>query len=295
MKHFKVLKNISITILIINLASIQISFGTFAFGDNTHKQLSKLAFCQVLKDRNLTQYLKATPFLENNSIAPDKDEIIGEGGPYEAHFFNIETDLDKSDTALTRMEKHFRSSVRAASEENWVHAIEELARSLHYIQDMCCPVHVWGYEQNKISKHIPLENLWNSMWESGSAKIPLGMCFSDSIVSDGRYFKANRKKNIKELGEFVGNMSLQLYGDWITGSNKVNWSVLNNMITFTRYSLANSREIDLVLLANNSSGIESNDWEKVFYLPYLASYELINMWAVEVLNFSFPHSECNVQ
>lgn len=222
MKHFKVLKNISITILIINLASIQISFGTFAFGDNTHKQLSKLAFCQVLKDRNLTQYLKATPFLENNSIAPDKDEIIGEGGPYEAHFFNIETDLDKSDTALTRMEKHFRSSVRAASEENWVHAIEE-------------------------------------------------------------------------LGEFVGNMSLQLYGDWITGSNKVNWSVLNNMITFTRYSLANSREIDLVLLANNSSGIESNDWEKVFYLPYLASYELINMWAVEVLNFSFPHSECNVQ
>lgn len=106
---------------------------------------------------------------------------------FEGHFFNLETDLDKEDTALTRMETHYNYSIECAKNNNWEVAIEELARALHYIQDMCCPVHIWGYDFNmcNLDTHYNLEKDWDAMWNSMDLiqYIPTGLRVTNNFKS----------------------------------------------------------------------------------------------------------------
>ena len=103
--------------------------------------LSGLTFRQVLTDLGLAQHIATlNEELSNHCTDPDKDETKGLGGYYEAHFFNVERDLDKHDTALTRLERHYQWSIDAARKGDLWDSVRELARALHYLQDIYCPV-----------------------------------------------------------------------------------------------------------------------------------------------------------
>ena len=291
--HFKkFFKTIFITILILSLVILQIPFSALAFGNKSHEQLSELAFTQVLTDLELTQHLRALPILVRHSTGPDRDEKQGLGWYYEAHFFNIDEDLFKSDTALTRMEHHYEYAVKYARGGDWRRAIEELARALHYLQDMCCPVHMWGYEYNNIPLnlrlHVFLESVWDAMWDSENV---LRYVLTDKRVEEN--FKSS-----EDLGKFFAREALNCWQTWIKKKNIgttgkiIDWINTINPLAWTITEVTNLFK----WLLNDSSKIGFYDgWENIFLIPYTASYELVKMWVETVNDFTPPNKICPVQ
>ena len=213
----KIFTVVFITLLINNLV-IQIPINTFGFGNKSHEQLSELAFHQALLDLGLTQYLGATPDLVRHSTGPDRDEKLSmEGGFrlsikfFKGHFFNVETDLENDDTALTRMASHYNLAVTYARSNSWRNSIYNLARSLHYLQDMCCPVHMWGYGHNNIpamlALHVELENNWDAMFNSDN--------LLELIPRGNRLLPINNFENVSTFGIYVAREALSLHRDWI--------------------------------------------------------------------------------
>ena len=255
-----------------------------AFGGKSHERLSELAFHQVLRDFDLTRFLTATPILLLHSSGPDRDEKRGLGGFYESHFFNYRNDLNKRDTALTRMVDHFNWALDYARCGDWRRSLEELARSLHYIQDMCCPVHIWKYSTNCIPLnlflHQRLELVFDEAWnlERTLRYIPIGMKFDHEF------------ETAYDLGLYVAERAQARYRKWI--DNQESFISKYSMSIGTVMPLA---WILLTVQLSDGEATFTRGWEDIFYLPYLASYELISMYAREALSYPPPHSECLIQ
>lgn len=264
MKHH--LKKFSNIILSTALA-INLSFSTYicslAFGNKTHEQLSELAFHQTLASFGLSPLLLDSSTLVKFSTGPDRDEPKGIDGYYESHFFNAETDLVKPDTALTRMEHHFELSIKSAKTEgNLQKSIKELARSLHYLQDMCCPVHVWGYDFNNLPDnlllHHNLEDIWDAMFDNkADLHIPILNRWAKTFQS------------AREIGEYANVHTLLHYKNWLEHQNPA----LNIFDKIDPLTLG----IKSFLMDSKTEFNES--WEDIFYIPYLASSALIHLWA----------------
>ena len=214
---------------------------------------------------------------------PDRDENKGIGGYYEAHFFNANTNLDKPDTALTRMEHHYEYAVKYARGGEWRRAVEELARALHYLQDMCCPVHMWGYTHNNIplwlALHVDLERKWDSMWDS------------ERIL---RYIPVDKRElcnlhyvSSRECGLAFNKMSLDMYSEYVSHSTAADvWYAINtiNPVVWLGFGI----------LATLGDGFDRG-WESIFEIPYVASYTLVRMWAETVQHFTPPNPACPIQ
>lgn len=316
-------------ILIIGLAITQVPSGAFAFGNKSHERLSDLAFHRVLEDLEFSRHLRAAPIILKYSTGPDKDENYGPGGRYnEGHFFNAIADLNgdgeilNADTALTRMVQHYDFSVRYARCGDWYRAVEELARALHYLQDMCCPVHVWGYSVNctvaHLALHGTLEYDWDAMWDSGNAmkNIPLDEQFPNTFA------------NARELGIFFNRRTLEKYSVWI--HEQINSGGLVEALNAVRESGYGAVLKHVIVPVPQPvsawiwSGVEwlckkgaewyrygrdnvwrvwytsgdmavVNNWGDIFYIPYQASYTLVRMWAETVRDFTPPNPGCPVQ
>lgn len=91
------------------------------------------------------------------------------------------------------------------------YAVRELAKAMHYIQDMCTPVHIWGYAFNNswFGFHQYLEEIWNAMIISDEVEryIPVGKRFTCTFA------------NVEELGIRMGKAALSRYRDWINEKN----------------------------------------------------------------------------
>ena len=65
------------------------------------------------------------------------------------------------DDALDRCNKHFNEALGLWRKGYRDKAMFELGMSLHYLQDMCCYMHLWGYAQNyfplKLITHLTME------------------------------------------------------------------------------------------------------------------------------------------
>lgn len=289
-----------ITLLINNLVIIQVPINTFGFGNKSHEQLSELAFHKVLFDLGLTKYIEATADLVRHSTGPDRDEDYAKegwrtggkrGGWYEGHFFNVETDLEKEDTALTRMINHFNDAVALARSNDWRKSIYDLARALHYLQDMCCPVHMWGYRHNNIpamvTLHIELENYWDAMFDSEN--------LLEHIPRGSRFLPVSNFENIRCLGICAASEALSLHRDWIEKNTGIGIDILQSFNTINPvYWIGRlaSRAVDHH--GKENTGFRRR-WQGIFHLPYLASYELIRMWAESVSDFTFPAPGCIIQ
>ncbi len=258
----------------------------FAFGNKSHEQLSELAFHRVLEDLHLTQHLRATPILVRHCTGPDRDENKGIGGYYEAHFFNADTDLDKSDTALIRMENHYKFAVTYARGGDWRRAVEELARALHYLQDMCCPVHMWGYSHNNIPGnlivHVELERQWDLMWDD--ERVLRGIPIDDRTLCSFHF------ESVRECGLEFNRMSLHRHSGWLSEFSTAEDVFQAINVINPLYWLG----VGIGYIVASGSGFD-NGWEDIFGIPYLASYTLVRMWAETVRSFALPNPACPIQ
>lgn len=174
---FKKLKTFLLSIFILNSSFIGLSKSTQAFGSLSHETITRIAFEKAMKDLEKQDFEEQTNFMVANCTGPDKDEKSGAGGAYQGHFLDVgDIEVDfmdrKQDNALKRLDKHFQSAVIAAKNDEWRMALYCLARALHYLQDMCCIVHLWGYTYNNMSTmhlldHKEFENIADSMCEHG--------------------------------------------------------------------------------------------------------------------------------
>lgn len=314
-------------ILIIGLAITQVPSGAFAFGNKSHERLSDLAFHRVLEDLEFSRHLRAAPIILKYGTGPDKDENYGPGGRYnEGHFFNAIADLNgdgeilNADTALTRMVQHYDFSVRYARCGDWYRAVEELARALHYLQGMCCPVHVWGYSVNctvaHLALHGTLEYDWDAMWDSANALrfIPLDEQFQNTF------------ENARELGISFNRKTLEKHSAWL--HDHINDGELAGALSVVRERGCGAVLRPVVEVPKPPQGDRSwisnlwrksvewykcgrdnlwrywykpedravvNNWGDIFYIPYQASYTLVRMWAETVRDFTPPNPGCPVQ
>lgn len=120
----------------------------YGFGSRSHKTLTQLAmettrmldvFDADVRDRIEHEILDA-------SIIPDYEE---KGVLFKPHFYNPDTRIDGVEgySAFSMMKQHFDTGV-ANWNVNQLSSVRELGMALHYMQDMCCIVHLNGYVKN---------------------------------------------------------------------------------------------------------------------------------------------------
>ena len=88
-------------------------------------------------------------------IKPDEDEAEG---AFKNHFYNPATNLNfrgERSSALTKFEEHYLNSDKGRN-------IEHLGRAIHFLEDLCCPVHTY-YEDlfdsvYRLNQHVDFEN-----------------------------------------------------------------------------------------------------------------------------------------
>jgi len=266
-RKFKIFLCIALTTML-SLTSVH---SASAFGSRTHERLSELAFHEVLTDLGLARYItRLNPTLLHNCTGPDRDETKGFGGYYEAHFFNVERDLDKRDTALTRMERHYRWSIEYAQNGDLLDSVRELARALHYLQDICCPVHIWQYSINNmpanLALHRRLEGEFDTAWDLKDIMhyVPTGMQFE------------RRFTGARDLGIYTSQSAVDRFRPLLKkyeSGGIITCSAINTINPIYWVTLG------FMKVLSDGQGIFKYGLEDIFGLPYLASYELVKMWA----------------
>jgi len=150
---------ISIFSLVFRPVLSYLSASVFAFGEKCHKRITEEAIHQVSVFLPLSKILDGCTY-------PDEVE---NGNLYSGHFYDPLFDFSRQepDNALTRMESHYRQALEARARDDLNTAGHELGQALHYVQDMCCSVHTWGYSFNmspqRLLMHVAYENGLDAM------------------------------------------------------------------------------------------------------------------------------------
>lgn len=142
--------------------------------------------------------------LEKSCNLPDQDEI---DGVYKCHFYSPDTGknfMGEDDTALSRLERHYNEAVRLYKNGKTDESYEQLARALHFLEDLNVPVHT--HNQHFIStildaprNHQKFEKYCDNIRET--VKIS-----SESLTKDE--LESNQWLSITDLGKssaFVAN------------------------------------------------------------------------------------------
>lgn len=122
----------------------------------THEYITKTA----INTLNTSYFLKHEVLLIEYCKKPDEDET---DGAYRYHFYNPVTRQNFAggkDSALTRAISHYNNGVKNKD-------MQELGRCLHFVQDLCTPVHVY-YEDTgdavfNLSYHVKFEDMCNDI------------------------------------------------------------------------------------------------------------------------------------
>ena len=143
--------------------------------------------------------------LEASCNKPDEDE--SSYGFYVGHFYCPDTGLNfigGEDTALSRLESHYNKAVELYKKGDFEKAYEELARALHYLEDLNTPVHT--HNQSWVSTVVDaLRN--HQDFEAYCDKIRKEVTFNGVKISDEE-LEENKHMSIAELGRscaFVAN------------------------------------------------------------------------------------------
>lgn len=177
-----------------------------AFGNPTHERLTETA-C------NSTEMLNAFALSERNEVIdrlfrgcniPDAEET---SWFMWGHFYDFDTecsDLTK-DSALSRMHSHFENAKRLWSAGNRLDAIEELGRGIHYMQDICCMVHVWGRFYNYFN--LPTHRTYENALDEAAVAYAHRIAISPNVFD----FRFNRGMPIIGVANFYALKTLERY------------------------------------------------------------------------------------
>lgn len=257
-----------------------------AFGDYAHQTLARCAFGierQRLFRLGWAPYASLmyyTNCVVEASTKPDYDET--DGGTYSWHFYSPKYDEQNENTrgaAFWRMKNHFDTCVEQMELGNKERALEYLGRSLHYLQDMCCPVHMWGYEFNGNNKYVCKKDIGNLICGNTSyhKKVEDGWsemakCTPMRLDLDGFGELNYEECTARDIGEAAYKFSWELFGGWIEAYHVNYESGSSNFINAL---------IDMVKKCNVNDKFKSY-WEKVFLPAYTASHALVCLFIKKV-------------
>lgn len=170
----------------------------------THEYITKTAISILREIEPSKIYCLDTAYdwLVKFCTQPDKDET---DGAFKHHFYNPATGKNfksENSSALFKFISHYRKSVNSKrisvehcnSNDDIVGAYSELGRSIHFLQDMCTPVHVY-YEDmfdatTRLAQHIKFESKCNEKCEE------LGASYFNNLFIYKDFFKFNDIKYI---------------------------------------------------------------------------------------------------
>lgn len=231
------------------------TFKTNAFGSTTHFTITHSAYLRTgifdKFDAKESKALEAA--LVQGCNIPDKEESFY---IYKAHFFNVmpktinrfEDSLITDDNAENRMYQHFENSIEFYKGGDKIGAFDELGRSLHFLEDMCCPVHLLGWLSLKhngltIRKskglHITrIHDLYEDVMDEESGK------FFFKLMESDKPFDFKKIYGLKGLSGYP----LKAYYDYK--------SLHQTEPTYEAFKNAHEASCDLIYLFSKEVGIE---------------------------------------
>ena len=137
---------------------------------------------------------------------------------YKSHFYNImpnllnkvEDILTTKDNAEKRMYMHYQNGIQFYKIGNKVKAFDELGKSLHYMEDMCCPVHLLGcsslsHNRVCIHKFKRVHDLYEEEMNRECGK------FLYRLMNNDKPFDFRQVYSLKGI---VGSYPLKIYSDY---------------------------------------------------------------------------------
>lgn len=285
-------KNFFIVLLIFNLAIMQIPINIFAFGNKSHEELSVRAFNNVVRNFDLSEFAdEAHDIIQRYCTNPDRKETGSSLlDSYKKHFFNVTEDDLKGDNAYSSMLYHYNSSIEHAKNKEWILSLQELAQALHFLQDICCPVHMWGYNFNRLrlDLHTKLEAEWDAMWWSDKVSMYLPIA---TRLEDCRFTSP------EGLGLDFSHAALDKWRTWIENKKSAGKHILPALNWVGALIGQKKKDPFYDKHVDPDKGFREG-WKNIFQLPYLASYELVLMWVNTVRQYNPPppvRGVCKVQ
>lgn len=161
---------------------------------------------------------------------PDQDEIEG---AYKHHFYNPATGLNfrgEEETALTKFYKHYNNALKLKHDKRDYG--EELGRAVHFLQDICTPVHTY-YEDlfdatTRLKQHVNFEKRCNELCDTiqFNHKRYLNNTFNT-------FFKSN---NIVDIAKHFASKSSVLFNQYDKDSkliDEIGKQSIHNVIVAT--------------------------------------------------------------
>ncbi len=217
----------------------------------THKYMTKTALNMIFSISNESIYKNDVDnfvdIVEEFSTKPDIDE---NDGMYTTHFYNPATGLNYNGKKMTALEKMKIHLGKAEVSEDKEKKMEEIGRAIHFIQDICTPVHTY-YEDTfdavyRLHQHTKFEEMCDKMCENelfDKAKIKVPKLLKEnSMINIAKYFAGYSSilfaelDNEKFFKEIVNFNDYQVWGIcgydtyWNTCSKDEKENLLNSAI-----------------------------------------------------------------
>ena len=180
------------------------SLGALSFSSSTHeyttlkgieiyKKNFKNSF-DSLYDQNFESQLKIY------CTKPDDDE---NEGAYKYHFYNPATGKNfngEDESALKRFIDHYNNAVSLYKSGNKFKSYEELARSLHFLEDMNTPVHT----NNQSFLDSAFDSLFHMSFEKKCVEVQ-SQAVSNLTPREFKYYKNNDIEQIGKASAILAN------------------------------------------------------------------------------------------
>lgn len=236
---------------------------SFAFGGDTHTELTKKAIEYLKNKRNVNRFLTdgdsyLLEKLADSCNIPDDNRKLGVGTLYASHFFDIESNRENISVmsydkeiiegvpanALLSLRKFLNQAIEKFTYDS-EKAMESLGMAIHYAQDMCCLAHQISWDKNvwKLIKgqHLEYEKAVDNFCKEKS-------CNLISKNFDFKYSRISNRKNIVPLiSIIIGSYATDLYDK-----------------CFYRYNMKLYKNFDIV--------------DEEIEIAFKATYELINVF-----------------
>lgn len=264
---FKLFRKVLCVFIIFGIIFVPI---VTAFGGETHRTLTETAFnsidiSQLFRDDEQDELME---HLFKSCNTPDYEET--DKNIFYGHFydFNYEcSDLTKH-SAMSMMCCHFRNAKNLWADDEKFLAIDELGKSIHYMQDMCCIVHLLGrFDLNNLHLlvHKQYENAMDAVAISYFYKIVQSKDKFDYRYNDGMSvvgianaysLQVSSKYNKDILSIFCSTLSTFI-SDMIGISDKSEIRIkAKKAIPFEDFEIAYKATCELIYLFFKEVGIE---------------------------------------
>lgn len=198
------IKRMSLFFLSSFLIFNNIGLNGYSFSSATHRYTTQrgLSILDDVKGGEFSKFYgdKDRKQLLFYCVQPDEDES---DGAYKYHFYNPATEknfMGENDSALTRCSRHYRNAIYHFKSGNKDVAFEELGRSLHFLEDLCTPVHT--NNQDLLDTAFNLS--FHVSFEDKCEKTQDGVV-SSLLDKEFGYYKNNTLTNIAKSCAYLAN------------------------------------------------------------------------------------------